>query len=491
MAFDYDLIVIGGGAAGLTAAGMGGHMGAKTLLVEKQKLGGECTWAGCVPSKALLNAAETAHKVRTASDVGIRATLEPVDLGQVLSRVHRIQHAIYEDADRPEIYEDRGVGVVAGDAKFVDDRTIVIQGVTRETKLTSRYFVIATGSSPVVPPVPGLREANPLTNETVFGQDSLPETLAVIGAGPVGVELSQAFQRLGSGVTVIEMGDRILAKDDPELSAMLLEALQDEGVRFELGSKLQEVRSTGDEHSLILDDGVVVNADKILVAAGRRPNLDGLNLTGADIVHDERGIRIDDRCRTSRRHIFATGDVTGRMPFTHSAEEMSKTAVMNALIPIPFVAPKVHWEQIPWVTFTEPELGHVGRVEGDLRASREKFATYWFPYDRIDRAVTAGATRGKIKIYAHPWTGRIYGADILGAGAGELIGHISLAMRNRVPIGELSRTLHPYPTLVLGNRRAADQWHIQKVRPGFIRWLKRIRGLRGNVPPPPDPDVVI
>ena len=488
----YDLVVIGGGAAGLTAAGVAANLGAKTLMVEREKLGGDCTWHGCVPSKALLKSAKVAHEVRQAGDYGLDARLERVDFPRVMERVRTLRDEIYDDADHPRHFEAMGIDVRHGQARFVDAHTIAIEGEDGAAHVRGRYVVIAAGASAFVPPIDGLDRVPYLTNETLFELEEQPGHLAVIGGGPIGTEMAQAFQRLGTAVIVFETQGRILHKDNEELASMLQESLSEEGVQYRCGARV--VRVSQLENGAIVVEAETENgttkraeADALLVATGRRPNLDGLDLDAAGIDYTEQGITVDNRCRTNHKHIYAVGDVTGRYLFTHMSEHMAKTAVTNAILKLP---QKMDTTHVPWATYTDPELAHVGATEAELCAQGVNFQTYRFPYSKVDRAVTDGETTGLIKVFAKRWNGRVLGASILGAHAGELISEYALAMKNGVTLRRLSDTIHPYPSYGLAARRAADQWYAQKQSTTFTRLLQTIFGYRGPVIEP-DPDRIV
>src|SRR3990172_7091450 len=323
--YDYDMIVIGGGAAGLTSAGISAMFGAKTALVEARKLGGDCTWYGCVPSKTLLKAAKIAHHFRTADKYGLKSQQPAFEFTDVIKHVHEIQNHIYEDADSPEIYKRMGVTVIEGKAAFFDAHTIEID--ESRQKLTSRYFIIATGSHPAVPPIEGLDTAPYLTNETIFSLTKQPKKLIVIGGGPIGIEMAQAFSRLGSQAAVVEMSGRILTKDDPELTNVLKDKLAAEGVEFYLGMAVQKVQKANSKIIVSMKSGdssemADITGDAILLAIGRQANIGNLNLDKIGIQTNRAGIIVNDRCQTSLRHIYACGDVAGRFQFTHFAEHM-------------------------------------------------------------------------------------------------------------------------------------------------------------------------
>jgi len=473
MAYDYDMIVIGGGAAGLVAAGMSALLGAKTAIIEEHKLGGDCTWAGCIPSKTLLRAAKAAHEMRTAGRFGLIPAAPDVPFSLVMERVRTVRQHVYEDADAPPNMEKLGVEVIVASARFIDPHTVEIRGRSGEgRRVTSRYFVIATGSRPKAPDF-----AVPcLSNETLFELTSQPKRLLVIGGGPVGTEMAQAFQRLGSSVTVVAPGGHILPRDDPEQAAILQQRLAGEGVSCILGRKVEALDRDADGLIAKVDDGRLVRCDAALAAIGRQPNVTNLGLENAGVIVGKKGVEVDNHCRTSQKHIYACGDVTGRYQFTHMAEHMSKTAVTNAILRWPA---KLDDKHVVWCTFTEPELARLGESEEDLRKRQAKCSVYRFPFTKLDRAITEGETTGEVKVFADS-SGRILGASILGVNAGEMIAGYALAMRNGLRLAQISGTIHPYPTYVLGNRRAADQWYTKQLDSPLLGLLGRVFGYRGQ-----------
>ena len=487
--FDFDLIVIGGGAAGLTASGIGASLGAKTLMIEREKLGGDCTWKGCVPSKTLLKAAKVAHHIRHASQFGLVDQEFEVDFAKVMEHVRSTREEVYEDADAPSIYEEMGIDVRFGKARFTGTHSVEIESEEGTTRLRGRYFVVAAGGRAAPPPIDGLDEVDYLTNESVFEITERPDHLAVIGAGPIGTEMAQAMRRLGARVTVIERGDRILKKDDAQLAEMLQEVLEEEGVEYVFGADVRKVSQNGKVEVAVKqgDRRRTVEADALLVATGRKPNVENLNLEAAGVEYTKKGITVDDRCRTSQPHIFAVGDVTGRYQFTHMSEHMAKVAATNAILKLPS---KIDTEHVPWVTYTEPELAHVGATEEQLKERGEGYQVYRFPFSKIDRAITESETTGMIKVYAKKWTGKILGASILGVGAGDLICEFAVAMKGGVTLREIADTIHPYPTLGLGVRRAADQWYAQKQSARVTRFVQKVFGYHGEVHEP-DPDRIV
>src|SRR5690625_181085 len=481
--YDYDAIVIGGGSAGLTASGLAAHFGAKTMLIEKDRLGGDCTWTGCVPSKTLLKAGKIAQQIRKAGTYGLIDQEPEIHYGKVIEHVHKRRREIYEEADRPEIYKEMGIEVVSGTARFLDQRYISIRlknGGRR--KVSARYFFICAGSSASVPTVDGINDTPYLTSESLFEHEERPRELIIMGAGPVGIEMGQAMNRLGSEVTVVEESGRILRKDDSELAENLRDLLEREGLAFELEAKIKKVQKAEGTIALTIESGdeqKIIEGDQLLVAAGRHANVEGLGLESAGIEYSSGGITVNDKCRTNRSHIYACGDITGRYQLTHMSEHMAKVAVTVALTKYPLTLDADH---VPWVTFTDPELGHVGATEKQLKEQGTSYETYRFPYSKIDRAVIDSRGEALITIHAKKWSGSNYGVSILGAHAGELISEYVTAMKNGVTLRNIADTIHPYPSYGLGARRAADQWYIKHQSEWQARLLKKLFGYRGKLP---------
>jgi len=490
--YDYDALVLGGGAAGLTASGIAANFGAKTMMVEKHRLGGDCTWTGCVPSKTLLKAASIVHDMKKAATHGLTSTNIEVDLAKVMAHVDSVRREIYEDADAPEIFEEMGIDVVHGEASFINPNTVkIVKDDGSEAEVSSRYIYICTGATAFVPPIKGIETADYLTNESLFEINHLPEKLIIVGAGPIGSEMSQSFARLGSEVHVADMAPGILMNDDPELTSILKSKLEEEGVKYHLNCGVEKIEKSDDEiHVHLTQDNKskVLKGTDLLMATGRRANVDSLNLDAAGVKYSQRGVEVDDKCRTNVSHIYAVGDVTGRYQFTHMSEHMAKVATMNSLIKIPSKIDKNH---VPWVTFTDPELGHVGATAKELDEQGVQYQVYRFPFSKIDRAVTDGKSTGWIKIYAKKWNGKILGASVLGAHAGEMISEYAVAMRNGVTLRNIADTIHPYPSYGLGARRAADQWYIKNQSATVVKWIKRIFGYRGTIPDYSDPERIV
>lgn len=493
MNYQYDFIVIGGGSAGLTASGMGANFGAKTLMIEADKLGGDCTWTGCVPSKTLLHVSKLAAGIKDAEVFGHQSA-KPLDFSSVLTHVRKVREEVYEEADDPDIYLNMGVEIEVGYAQFVNDHTIVIHNKTKNTlkEVTGRYILIATGSKAVVPPIKGLDNVSYLTNESIFELEEQPDRLTIIGGGPIGVEMAQAFQRLGTQVTVFDMQNRILANDDEELAAMLLKRLKHEGIKFHLSAGVSEITKNKDGsirvHADVQGDNITADSDALLVAVGRAANIKELNLENTGVKYSRQGIVVNDRCRTNIRHIYAAGDVTGRYQFTHMSEHMAKIATSNAIIKVPM---KIDVKHVPWSTYTDPELAGIGATEKQLIEQGISFEIYQFPYSKIDRAITDGDTDGLIKIFAKKWNGKILGATIYGKQAGDLIGEYALAMKHGITLRKIADTIHPYPTYGLGVRRAADQWYIKKQSEWMSKVIKKIFRYQGEIPDLSDKERII
>jgi Pyruvate/2-oxoglutarate dehydrogenase complex, dihydrolipoamide dehydrogenase (E3) component, and related enzymes len=407
---EKDLIVIGAGAGGLTAARFARGLGKDVLLVEKSRIGGECTWTGCVPSKALLAAAKAAHAARTASKWGLSVPEGPVGTEGVMASVRSVVAEVYA-GETPEVLEKEGIRVFIGNARFSDPRTVELDGL----KTTARRFLVCTGSSPVVPAIPGIGTIRPLTNESVFDLAEVPRSMAVLGAGPIGIELASAFNRLGCRVTVLIRRTGILPKEDPELSSRLQEMLGAEGVVFLEETVPSRVERTEGGVRLWLRKGgpeEPLEAEHLLVAAGRRPNVEGLNLEAAGVRVEEKGIRTDRNLRTTAESIYACGDVTGRTPFSHMAERGAITAVRNAFFPFPKAFDE---ENALWSTFTDPELARGGLTEEEARSRfGEKIRVYRVEIGSLDRG-RAEKAAGLAKFVLDP-SGRLAGVSILAPG---------------------------------------------------------------------------
>jgi pyruvate/2-oxoglutarate dehydrogenase complex dihydrolipoamide dehydrogenase (E3) component len=465
-----DICVIGGGSAGLTVAAAAAAFGVPVVLIEKGRMGGDCLNYGCVPSKALLAAARHAEAMRHASAFGIAEVEPEIDFRAVNRHVQGVIAAIAPN-DSVERFTALGVRVIQAEARFRDRRTLE----AGEFAVRARRFVVATGSSPLVPPIPGLETVEFLTNETLFEQTQRPEHLVVIGGGPIGMEMAQAHRRLGSAVTVIE-AFRALGKDDPEAAAVVIERLKAEGVVIREEAKVSRVERRSRTGVRVHVEGKagadVIEGSHLLVAAGRAPNVDGLGLDAAGVEHDRKGIKVDDRLRTTNRHIYAIGDVAGRMQFTHAASYHASLILRPILFRLP-AREKAHI--IPWVTFTDPELAHVGLTEEEARGTHGRLSILRWPYAENDRAQAERETSGFIKVVADR-RGRVLGTTIVGASAGEMIHLWALAIARGMRVRDLLAYVPPYPTLGEIGKRAALSYLSPAARKPIVRGL--VRALR-------------
>ena len=481
----FDITVIGAGSGGFAAAITGATLGLRVALVERARLGGECLWTGCVPSKALLHAAALAQAAREATRWnGSDASAPPLDFRAVVRHVHTARTTI-EASENQEALERQGITVVRGAARIVAPGVVAV-GTRR---LRSRHIVIATGSRPAVPALPGLEDAGYLTNETVFDQlQELPVRLAIIGGGPVGIELAQAFARLGSRVTVLCRPPRLLPREEQEVSQALQTFMEHEGVVIIKGVTAQEVvpAAASGAHRVIYrtEDGErgVVVADQIVVAIGRRPNVEELGLTEIGGAVGTHGVRVDSYLRTTAPGIWACGDVSGGYRFTHVAEAEARLIIRNIMFP--WIKEKMDYAVVPWTIFTEPEIGRVGCTEQEARVRYGgKVTVERFPLSHTDRAVTDAATDGFIKLVLRGQ--RILGAHIVGPRAGELIQQLALLMRHKLPVSALTM-IHTYPTYSYALHQANDAYTISRLsRSRVQRWFyAALRLLARRIPAP-------
>ena len=465
-----DICVIGAGSAGLTVAAAAAAFGVDVVLLEKGKMGGDCLNYGCVPSKALIAAAKHAHAIREGKAFGVSAGEPQVDFQRVHDHIHEVIDEIHKN-DSVERFTGLGVDVIQEAGRFTDRRTVT----AGEHEIKARRFVIATGSGPLVPPIPGLDKVDYLTNETLFDLTKLPKHLIIVGGGPIGVEMAQAFRRLGSEVTVLEAFEA-LGKDVPELAERVLESVRADGVAIREGAKVTKVARfgrSGVRVTVETDDGEeTLDGSHLLVAVGRKANVDGLGLDEAGIAHSPRGITVDARLRTTNRRVYAAGDITGGFQFTHWAGYHAGLVVRSILFRF---GGKVNNDLIPWATYTDPELAHVGLTEEQARERHGKIHVLRWPYAENDRAQAERAPTGTVKVIALP-KGQIVGAAIVGRNAGELIALWALAMSQKLTVKALTETVLPYPTLSETAKRVAVTYYTPKLD---SPWLKRmIRFMR-------------
>ena len=476
----YNLVVIGAGSGGLVVAAGAAGLGARVALIEKHKMGGDCLNYGCVPSKAFIKVGKTAHTVRTAARFAVHTgevELPPQNLKAAMDYVRGVQAHIAPN-DSVERFTGLGVAVKLGGGKLRSAHEVEIEG-TGEV-IWGRHIVISTGSRAFIPPVPGLAEAGYLTNETVFDATELPRRLLVIGGGPIGIEIGQTFRRLGSEVTVVHHHAHIVSKEDPDVAEVLASQLRKEGITLHTEIKVAGVERKEGEKLVTLTTKTgteTIAVDEILVAAGRRPNLEGLGLDEVGVKYDRRGITIDETCRTNRRSIWAIGDVAGPYQFTHWAGYQARVVIRNTLFPL---TAKCDYANTPWVTFTDPEIGRVGLSEDEARQKGIAYDVYRVAFDRVDRAVCDGERDGFAKVLAAKGTGRILGAVIVHPHGGELIAELALAKKHGLTLDKLSGTIHTYPTLSEVNRALGDAYMRTKLKPTMkarltkvYAWLRR------------------
>jgi pyruvate/2-oxoglutarate dehydrogenase complex dihydrolipoamide dehydrogenase (E3) component len=460
-----DIAIIGGGPAGLVAASVAGQLGLRVTLVEKSaQLGGDCLHTGCVPSKTLLHLAHTAQVTRQGVHDGLLSTMPDIDFGAAIDRVRAVIGQIQQHDD-PERFRGYGCKVLFGAARFSGPREIVVE----EQVIRARRFLIATGSAPAVPPVTGLEEAGFDTNETIFTRRELPRRLAVLGGGPVGVELAQAFARLGARVTLIEQAGQLLPMNDAAIAIELQRVLEREGVEVRTGASVRAVRRDGDSRQLLFTDGNTLECERILVATGRHPAVQHLGLDVAGVAYDRKGIRVDARQRTSRRHIYAAGDVCGPYPFTHMAEYQAGIALANMVFRFP---KKADYRVVPRVVYTDPEVATVGLDSAAADARGIRYDTVEFPVREIDRAITAGIDSGFCRLLIRK--GRLVGASLIAPQAGELIHELALAMRVNARTRDITELIHAYPTYAQIHRRTINRRYahlLQSRRLRLLAWI--------------------
>lgn len=471
----YNLVVIGGGTAGLVAAAGAAGLGAKVALIERKLLGGDCLNTGCVPSKALLRCARAAADVRDAGRFGICVPAGAVvDFPAIMERLRRIRSEIgaHDSAAR---FRDLGVDVFLGDARFTGRDLVEVSGET----LRFARACIATGSRPLMPPIPGLEEAGCLTSETLFGLTELPRRLAVIGAGPTGCEMAQAFARFGSEVLLIEATHGVLPNEDADAAGIVQQSLARDGVRLICCARNTKVERAAAGRRLTVDshgERHDVTVDEILVAAGRAPNVEGLGLEAAGVRSRANGVEVDDFLRTANRRIYAAGDVCSQFRFTHAADAMARIVIQNAFF---FGRKRASSLIIPRCTYTDPEVAHVGLTAGEAEEKGIPVETFRIELAQVDRAVLDGETEGFLKVHVRKGTDRIVGGTLVARHAGEMISELSLAMVGEAGLRSIAGTIHPYPTQAEILRKAGDAWNRARLTPRirhvfetFLRWRR-------------------
>src|SRR5579864_741544 len=472
----YDMTIIGGGSGGLTAARIATALGANVLLIDKERLGGDCLNYGCVPSKSLIHVARVVQQAKDAAKLG----LMPANLGVDMEKVSAyVQGVISRVAENEQIYIE-GVTVKFGKVSFNSATELSLNGES----FSSRNTLIATGSHPAVPRIEGLEETGYLTNEGVFDLMQLPASIIVVGGGPVGVELGQAFERLGAKVTILQGPDRLLPKEDLEVSATVASVLKSEGIDVVTNARFVKASHNGDKKVVTAKQGdrlLNFEADEIILALGRQPNVEGLNLEVAGVEYDNKGIKVDDYLQTSTSNILAIGDVIGGYLFTQVATYHAGVAVRNALVPVG--KKKVDYRVMPWCTFTDPEAARVGLTPDEAERQYKQVRIVKFPWAEIDRAQTEDETTGFIKLVLAGKKDEIVGAHMVGARAGELLGELSLAMQHNLTLNDIFNTIHAYPTMNTGIQQAAFEAYLEGNAAAnnrkIVRTVLSLRGRKG------------
>ena len=459
----YNIVVIGAGTAGLITAVIAAGLGAKVALIEKHLMGGDCLNVGCVPSKGVIRAARAWADLRRAEEFGVHIPAGVTyDFGTAMARMRKLRAKISRN-DSAQRYRNLGVDVFIGTARFAGADTVVVEGPAGNRTLDFTKAAICTGARAAAPPIPGLTEAGYLTNETVFSLTELPPRLGVIGAGPVGCELAQAFARFGSRVCLIEAQHGILPKEDRDAAQIVERQLVKDGVHLLCcGQDLTISRADGGKRLTVDSHGLrhEVTVDEILVGVGRTPNVEGLGLDAVGVEFDKAGIKVNGRLQTSNPRIFAAGDVCSRYKFTHAADAMAQIVIQNALFPHPFGLGYATVDSLimPWCTFTEPEVAHVGMYEQDAKDKGIEVETYTFKLDEVDRAILDGEDEGFARVHIQKGSDTILGATIVAAHAGEMIGEFSVLMKAGVGAKAIAGTIHPYPTQAEVNKKVVNLW---------------------------------
>ncbi len=470
----YNLVVIGAGAAGLVAAAGAAGLGAKVALIERHLMGGDCLNVGCVPSKGLLRASRAAHDVKTAGDFGITcAAGATIDFARAMERMRKIRAGLSAHDSFERFSRELGIDVFLGSGKFSGPDRIEVDG----TSLRFRKAAICTGARAAAPPLPGIEQTGCLTNETVFWLTELPKRLLVIGGGPIGCELSQAFARMGSEVTVIETAGHLLIREDADAAELVQQAMLRDGLKLALNAKITKVEKRGAEKVITLEHKgklVELTGDEILAVVGRAPNVEGLDLEAAGIAYDPRmGVRVNEMLQTSNPRVYAAGDICSPYKFTHTADALARILIANALFKS---RQKTSSLVIPWCTYTDPEVAHVGMYEKDAGEKGLAVHTLTVPLADIDRALLDGETEGFARVHLKKGTDKILGATVVARHAGEMINELSLAITSGLGLSAIGKTIHPYPTQAEAIKRLADMYNRTRLTP-FVRklsaaWLK-------------------
>jgi len=470
----YNLVVVGAGTAGLITAAVAAGLGARVALVERHMMGGDCLNVGCVPSKGVLRESRRAHEARGAAAIGLPASRpEDVDFAAAMERMRAKRARIAREDSAARYRDELGVDVFLGPARFAGGDVVEVDGA----KLRFKKAVLATGARAAAPPIPGLAAAGYRDNESIFSLTTRPRRLAVIGSGPIGCELAQAFRRLGSQVVLLEQAERILTREDADAAAVVARAFEREGIELLPGCRIQDVRAEAGEKRIriALAGGHAreLAVDEILVGVGRAPNVEGLGLDRVGVAFGSEGVQVDDALRTTNPRIFAAGDVCMRWKFTHAADAAAKIVVRNALFPF-LPRQKLSKLVMPWCTYTDPEVAHVGLYEHEARAQGIALQTIQVPLERVNRAVLDGEEEGFVKVHHERGSDRILGATIVAAHAGEMISELTLAMVGGLGLGTILNVIHPYPTQAEAIKRVAGEHARARLTPRVKKIFERL-----------------
>ncbi len=471
----YNVVVIGAGTAGLVTAAGTASLGGRVALIERNQMGGDCLNFGCVPSKALISSARLAQRMREAEKWGLRSQPPQFEFRAVMERM-RARRAAIAPHDSQERFESLGVDVFRGEARFLSPHEVEVDG----QKLRARHFVVATGSRAAVPTIDGIEEVPYFTNETIFDElNEAPASMIIIGGGPIGCELGQAFSRLGVKITIVQNNDQILPPEDRDVAEFMQERFAEEGIDVRLQQKTKSVRRENGEVVLSTEKGEI-RATALLIAAGRTPNTERLNLAAAGVRHDEHGVTVNDYLQTSQPHIYAAGDVANRLKFTHTADFTARAVVRNILMPFQLLRQKVDCAIVPWCTYTDPEVAHVGLGEKEARKKEIAYDLFTVALDDLDRAVVESEEKGFAKILTAKGSDKILGATLVAPHAGDLVHEFVVAMNAKVGLGEIAGMIHAYPTFAEMARKAGDQYNKTRLTPlakKIFHWLyRRSRG---------------
>ncbi len=474
--FDHDIVAIGAGAGGLVTSYIGAAVKAKATLIEKHQMGGDCLNTGCVPSKALIRSGKLMHNIENSQKYGVQEASGSVDFAQTMKRVHEVIAKI-EPHDSVERYTNLGVNVIQGEAKITSPWTVEVNGET----LVTRNIVVATGGSPFVPPIPGLDQVEYLTSHNLWNLTTQPKRLVVLGGGPIGCELTQAFSRLGTEVTQVEREEKIMGREDPDVADAVLDRFVAEGINVLVKTNAVAVEVNNGEKALICErDGekISVPFDEIIIAVGRRPNTSGFGLEELGVELAPNGtIDVNEHLQTNFPNIYAVGDVAGPYQFTHTAAHQAWYAAVNSLFGT-FKKFKVDYRVIPWATFTDPEVARVGLNETDAKAKNTAYEVTTFPIDDLDRAIADSSDFGFIKVLTVPGKDKILGVTIVGEHAGDLIAEYVLAMKHGLGLNKILGTIHIYPTLAESNKYVAGEWKRAHQPEKLLNWVEKYHAWR-------------